>query len=182
MEQRAVGVRHVPVQSRGLAAAPLDIPIGSTLLVGIDFSEGCERALLRAVALAEQHQAQIALVHVFEWADPNHRSEPESHAELEAKQAPLRAAVLAQANATLGHVSRLCSALVGDRAPATVHVVIGDPACGILSAAERVDTSLIVLGDHGRRCVQRGPVGSTAQRIRDSSAVPVLLVSERAAS
>ena len=182
MEQPAVGTRHVRVQSRGAATDPLDIPTGSTLLVGIDFSEGCERALLRAVALAEHHQAQIALVHVFEWGDETPPAEPVAHAGHDSQQTPLRLAVLAQANATLGHVSRLCSALVGDRAPATVHVVIGDPACGILSAAERVDTSLIVLGDHGRRCVQRGPVGSTAQRIRDSSAVPVLLVSERAAS
>lgn len=81
----------------------MNVPLaGATVLVGIDFSEPCEQALLHAVTLAERTEARIELVHVFEWTR---------------------------------------------------------------------------LGAHGRRALQPGTVGTTAERVRASSGVPVLLVS-----
>ena len=49
-------------------------------------------------------------------------------------------------------------------------------AARLLAAAERLNASLIVLGALGRSLQPRSELGSTAERVRTSSSVPVLLV------
>lgn len=159
-----------------LAAFADQVSTGCTLVVGIDFSEDCERALLHAVALAEQHQAQLALVHVFEWTETRSASDATGECARDEGTDPRGTAVKSHANAARSQLSRLCSALVGDRLAATVRVEIGDPVSRLLHAAEQAQSPLIVLGTHGRRPLPRGKVGSTAQGICASSQVPVLLV------
>lgn len=143
---------------------------GSKLLVGIDFSDSCERALLHAVSLAEREQAQLALIHVFEWEDPDAID----------SGAPAGLRLL-----TVGarrRLAALCSSLVGDRVPAEIHVRIGDPALELRREAERSAASLLVLGARGRRRLAQGAVGSTVDRICRSSPVPVLLITPSAAA
>lgn len=159
-----------------LAAFADQVPRGCTLVVGIDFSEDCERALLHAIALAEQHQAQLALVHVFEWAETRSVSDPAGEGSCDRGFDPRGTTVRSHADAARSQLSQLCSALVGDRLAATVRVEIGDPVSRLLHAAEQTQSKLIVLGAHGRRPLPRGQVGSTAQGICESNQVPVLLV------
>jgi nucleotide-binding universal stress UspA family protein len=153
-------------------------PTDGTLVVGIDFSECCERALLNAVTLAEHGpgQLQLELVHVFEW--PGAAESPasaESTPKPEESQAKVPD-VVAQSQASLQRLAQLCSTVVGDRVSAKIRVLVGDPAARLLAAAERVNASLIVLGELGRSLQPRSELGSTAERVRTSSNVPVLLV------
>lgn len=148
-----------------------------TLVVGIDFSDCCERALLEAVTLAERTGAQLELVHVFEWeSQPEHRS---VSALAPACDGPpgFSTIVKQQAQATLQRLTQLCSAIVGDRACADVQVLIGDPTEQLLAEAERKHADLIVLGLLGRRLLLGEPIGSTAEGVRANAPVEVMLVS-----
>lgn len=143
------------------------------ILVGIDFSECSERALLRAIGRAREEDAQLELVHVFEWDDAAACSGLSP-----AERAHVSREVMAQAQISLRHLGQLCTDFVGDLVPAEVHVVIGDPARGLLQAAEQLAVSRIVLGEIGRRLLQSGTPGATAERVCRQSAVPVQLVPE----
>lgn len=148
---------------------------GTSLLVGIDFSQGSVQALRRAVVLAEQTRAQLELVHVFEWAGlPDSRDQAESQPAASGAQA--WRAVALRAQSVLPKLRRLCARLVADRVPAGIHVLIGDPAASLLQAAERACTPLIVLGAQGQSCLPQRSIGSTAERVCQKSSVPVLLV------
>ena len=152
--------------------------VGGTLLVGIDFSECCERALHRAVAIAEQNRAQLRLVHVFEWLNP---VELGSGGEVpDPVASSVSGAVLSQARISLQQLGRLCSHLVADRVPAEIRVLIGDPAVALQRIAGQLGVSLIVLGAQGRRMIPRATVGSTTARVCADSAQPVLLVPDAA--
>jgi nucleotide-binding universal stress UspA family protein len=150
--------------------------MGSTLLVGVDFSLACEWSLRRAVTLAERSQARLELVHVVEWEGQPGLSSAAADdvADLQ------RTAWTGQAQVFLGHLGQLCSYLVADRVPAHIQVLIGDPATGLLLAAERASAAVIMLGAEGRgRAVHRsrGVVGRTAARVSAASPNPVLLTS-----
>ena len=148
---------------------------GKMLLVGIDFSQGCERALLRAVTLAEQCQGQLELVHVYEWECCGEPIDARANLPDGVSSAPW-SAVNEQARTARARLGQLCADFVADRVPAEIRVLIGDPAAGLLKTAEQVHASCIVLGELGRSALPRGPVGATAERVCESSAVPVRLV------
>lgn len=148
--------------------------VGTKYLVGIDFSADCERALLYAVKLAEENDAQLELVHVFEWdTDGTARG---STTDEEPVGAKLLQAACVQAKVFLQRLAQLCSDLVADRVPAKIHVLVGDPATEVLQAAAQLGPALIVLGAFGRRPLPRGAVGTTAERVCEKSSIPVLVV------
>jgi len=149
---------------------------GTTVLVGIDFSEHSERALQRAVALAEANGAQIELVHVFEWPDELAPTAGEAPLRTDRANSGLWNAAMTLAQASRSRLGRLCSTIVGDRATAGIRVVLDEPARGLLQAAQQVSAPLIVLGAHGRGSLPRHLVGATAQQVCANSQVPVLLV------
>lgn len=146
---------------------------GQTILVGIDFSQCSERALLHAVALAEQRQAQLGLIHVFEWnLDSASADAPATCA----ADSGLWREVTAQAQAARRRLSHLCTSFVGDRVPAEVYVLIGNPTTEMLKLAEQRAASLIVLGATGRSIVRSSEYGTMARSVCAGSAIPVLLV------
>jgi len=151
--------------------------VGATLLVGIDFSLCCERALRRAVAIAEQNRAQLSLVHVFEWPVGVDVGSGGGSGLSDRAASPVSNMLLTQARTYRQQLGHLCSNLVADRAPAEIHVLIGDPAEALLHAAGQSDAQLIVLGALGRRMLPRATVGSTTARVCAGGALPVLLVS-----
>lgn len=147
---------------------------GGRVIVGIDFSDSSERALIQAVTLAEREHASLELLHVFEWESPvsrtgaaGHDSDGAAHAEIQSL-----------ARAARRQLAALCSSLVGDRVHAEIQVRIGDPAVELRRAAERPGTSLLVLGVHGRRGISPGTVGRTVEKLCAGSPVPVLLVEQ----
>ena len=150
---------------------------GATILVGVDFSEHCERAVLRAVTIAERNNAQVELVHVFEWVGvepPN--ADPHAEGQGSNVTQAFWDALVHQAQATRSRLGEICSALIGDRVSAKIRVVIGEPAGALLLAAEHAHVALIVLGAHGRSVAPCGLWGTTAGRLCERSTVPVLLV------
>ena len=84
---------------------------GATILVGVDFSEHCERAVLRAVTIAERNNAQVELVHVFEWAGLEPPKE-NSHAEGSSVTQAFWDALVQQAQSTRSRLGEICSALI----------------------------------------------------------------------
>ncbi len=60
-----------------------------------------------------------------------------------------------------------------------VHVRIGDPVKEILSVAKEVGASLIMLGSHGRKGVERVLLGSVSERVVREALCPVLVTRER---
>jgi nucleotide-binding universal stress UspA family protein len=121
---------------------------GGNLLVGIDFSENCVRALLHAVTLAEQVQTGVDLVHVAS----------------------------SQAHTMLARLGQICSSFVADRVPAEIHLLIGDPAAQLLEAASQTSSSIIILGALGRNAGSQRSVGTTAEEVCEHSPIPVLLI------
>lgn len=138
---------------------------GGRVIVGIDFSDSSEQALIHAVALAEREHASLELLHVFEWEAPPGGAQGVARTELQS---------LAQA--ARSRLTALCSARVGDRVHAETQVCIGDPAVELRRAAERPGASVLVLGVHGRRRSAPGKVGHTVENFCATSPVPVLLV------
>lgn len=150
---------------------------GTTLLVGIDFSENCERALLRAVCLAEQKTARLELVHVFDWANVGPSSELSTLMSASVTYFVWEA-VVARVRAARRRLDNLSVSLVGERVPVETRVLLGEPASELLSAAEHACAPLIVLGGRGRRSELPGRLGRTAERVCAFSPTVVLLVLE----
>jgi nucleotide-binding universal stress UspA family protein len=147
---------------------------GGRVLVGIDFSDSGERALLHAVALAERERKELELVHVYEWDGPVLGEGCAAVSLLDGGAPTSEMRGLMQAART--RLAKLCSSLVGDRVPAEIRVLFGDPALELCLHARRATASVLVVGAGGRRALAHGAAGSTAQRICRNSRVPVLLV------
>lgn len=148
---------------------------GGRVLVGIDFSGASEQALLSAVGLAEREQRELELVHVFEWDGPGlGKGSPAADAPNDSAQGALSSIV----RAARGRLARLCSSLVGDRVPAAIRVLVGDPALELCRAAEQSQASLLVLGAACQGGIGAGAAGRTASRTCTRSSIPVLLVAQ----
>lgn len=149
---------------------------GGRVLVGIDFSDSCERALLHAVALAERERKELELVHVFEWDGRARGEEAAAEIVLAGAGAP-PSEIRSLMQAARPRLARLCSSLVGDRVPAEIRVLHGDPALELCLAAWRAAATCLVIGAGGRRGPLHGAAGRTANLVCRSSRVPVLMVS-----
>jgi len=60
--------------------------------------------------------------------------------------------------------------------PTKVHVVIGDPVDVIVDTIKSENISLVIMGTHGRRGLDRALFGSVADRVLRFSPVPVCCV------
>ena len=167
----------LPVQARPSARGAMDPSLsGSTVVVvGIDFSPACERALLEALTLAERAQATLALVHVFEWEVAG-RLAPSVQVSAPPASSATSCELKKLVDAARGRLAQLCSSLVGDRVAAEIHVQVGNAARELCRATERASASLLVIGTRGRDGPDPATPGRTAERLLHSSRVPVLLV------
>ena len=134
------------------------------LLVATDLSARSDRALDRAAALAKEHGAHLAVVHVLD------EDLPESVAEAQEKTA--REAIAA-------HIDDLAGQGSLDH---SVSVVLGRAHADIAEIAEQSGTDLIVLGIHRENVFKDMFRGTTVERIIRAGSVPVLLVRDRVAA
>jgi nucleotide-binding universal stress UspA family protein len=133
------------------------------ILVASDLSARSDRAVERALGLAEQHQAVLSVLHAIDDELParvTERLESEAHATLHAL---------------------LQSLPIAARVDCTVEVRYGRHADTIVERAEALDADLIVLGKHRSGGILDFFRGSTGERIVRASSHPVLVVKERAA-
>lgn len=131
------------------------------LLVTTDGSEFSLHAVRLAAALARRLEATCTIVTVTE--DP-----------LADEVELLERRYAEQASKAL-HAARQVASEAGIEA-ATEHVTRSNRVRGILRAAERLGSDLIVIGSHGSGGFERLILGSTAKRLLSQSHVPVLVV------
>lgn len=129
------------------------------ILVASDLSARSERALRRAFLIAEEKDAELAVLSVVDEDLPA------------AAQAKLREA----AEEELG---RLCRSI--SPRPHRMTVVTGEPVSAILDEAGRMEAELIVLGRHRVRPVWDMFAGSTMERVARRCRCAALLVTDPA--
>jgi nucleotide-binding universal stress UspA family protein len=129
----------------------------SRILAAVDFSKPARGAFEYALALSQEHGAELVVVHAvplnqaFAW------------------DAPERFALMAKL--------RLRARQAG--VPFTDRVQQGDPAEIILLHARSLRPDVIVAGTHQRRGIERLGAGSVAERIAAKATAPVLLIPPR---
>lgn len=137
------------------------------ILVPTDFSESASGALEHAAELAATSQAELLLFHVRDdamFVVPDELGYvPADFYHREAQQIEQR---LAQLQA------RLLERRLRVR---TLHV-LGKPHLQIAQLAQREHVDLIIMGTHARGAFERLMLGSVAERVARTSAVPVMVV------
>jgi nucleotide-binding universal stress UspA family protein len=131
------------------------------LLMATDLSARSDRALDRAVALAQEHDADLSVVHVVD------EDLPASVAD-------------AQEQAARDIMRKHLDSLSGEAAArVSVEVIIGRAYVDILEAAEKTQSQLIILGAHREDSFKDMFRGTTAERVVRAGNFPVLLVKDR---
>jgi len=137
------------------------------VLVPTDFSANAEDALALAAALAAKLGAKLTVVHVVQLP---------SYAYVERTGVSLDELLPRAEDALQRAVGRIDPSLGAEAA-----LVHGHPAERIVEVARERGADVIVMGTHGRRGLPRALVGSVAESVVQTSPVPVITVSPRAA-
>ncbi|MGH8946264.1 MAG: universal stress protein [Acidimicrobiia bacterium] len=139
-----------------------------TILVGVDGSEGSQRAAEYGASLARERSARLLLVTVVRppegwWGIGGAPPTPEamSAALMEGQQKILR-----DTEELLG---------LTDIEHETFEEV-GDPATRLLAVSEEREADLIVIGRRGASLAERVILGSVADRVCHLSVIPVLVI------
>lgn len=145
------------------------------IVVGVDYSESCTRALNEAFALAAQRRAEPHVIHVAAL----HGAVPDTFANINVEEAKKQLDTYVQEQLTK----------YVDRHPATAgfervctHQRVGNPADEIAQLASDLDADLVMVGTHSRRGIERLLLGSVAERVVRTAPCPVLVVRAKAAS
>ena len=133
------------------------------ILIATDLSARSDRALERAVNIAREHDAELAVVHVIDEDLPKELSEAQHRAAETAIEAEV---------ARLGSKGGL---------RVSIHIVFGRAYHHILSLAEEIGADLIVLGMHRVDALKDMFRGTTVERVIRAGRLPVLLVKDRVA-
>lgn len=132
------------------------------ILVPLDFSGGAERALDCAIALAQQMQSRLTLLHVV-YLPPA----------VEVDLTPYLAEMETEAKRSMETcIERVREAgLAGD-----VRVVQGVPYREIIDIAQAQQADLIVMGTHGRTGLGHLFLGSVAEKVVRLASCPVMVI------
>jgi nucleotide-binding universal stress UspA family protein len=144
------------------------IPIHK-ILFATDFSPYSNQAYLHAVALAENYQAALTIVHVHTPSGPMPLG-AEAGMPVLSPAADAREE-LAYWRGQLEQIRPLNPAI-----PVKHVLLTGEPADEILAYAAGARADLIVLGTHGRTGLERLLMGSVAERVLHKSSCSVLVV------
>lgn len=128
-----------------------------TILVATDFSPRSDRALRRAVLLARQIRASLALLHVIDEDRPARL--------VEAERREAEALLVDTATTIRGQDGVDCRWLLRG----------GDPFAGILEAAQELDPLLLLMGPPRRQLLRGVLTGTTAERVLRETRRPVLV-------
>ena len=135
------------------------------IFIPTDFSICSIEALSYGVFLARQLKATVLLAHIMEPAYPPLSADgrPFGYAELKIGQG----------------LDRLARPWRRGDVPIETHLLRGSPAVDIVSAAQRLECDLIVMGTHGRKGISHALMGSVTESVIRNSPVPVLAVKQR---
>lgn len=140
----------------------------STIVVGLDGSEGSKRAASHGVAIARHWNAKLKLVTVVRtpegwWGIGGAPPSPEA---LASALAEGQQQILAEIEEYLD--------LEGVEYDTVEE--LGDPVTRILAVCEATDADLLVIGRRGAGLAERVLLGSTADRLTHLAECPVLVV------
>ena len=138
------------------------------ILTAIDFSENSDYAFDYALTLAKQFNSELTIMHVInEPVDLRGFYVPHISFEQLEKEIEDGATKMTE---------KFCQARLEDFSSYKTAIVTGIPYEEIIRKAEETNTSLIVLGTHGRTGLDHLIFGSTAERVVRSAACPVLTI------
>jgi nucleotide-binding universal stress UspA family protein len=140
-----------------------------TILHPTDFSESSKHAMNYAIALTEEFQAKLCVLHVIE--------EISSALYFDMLQAPpLMQLMLDIEKRAREALDEILPAEVRGKLPAEYVIRKGVPFLEILRCAEEVKADMIVLGTHGRTGLKHALFGSVAEKVVRKAVCPVLSV------
>jgi nucleotide-binding universal stress UspA family protein len=147
----------------------------SRILVPVEYSEHCLRALGVAGAWAAKLGAELEVIHV--WDRPTLVPEDVTVEHASGEKRSLFELIAENAEKEMSEFISGVSLPAGVKM--THHLESGEPASAILAAAESRGADLIVISTHGRRGFRHFLMGSVAEKIVRLSPVPVLTVPAR---
>ncbi|MBE0549851.1 MAG: universal stress protein [Rubrivivax sp.] len=141
------------------------------ILVATDLSQRAARVVERAAALAREHKARLHLLHVAADFSPQTLGTPYLPAAITSEhEARWDAATRAELHALAAAVAARQGIAIDE------YAVFGDPVAEIDALARRLPADLIVIGAHGEGFVRGLLLGSTAFKLLQHAACPVLVV------
>ena len=149
----------------------------SCIMVPVEYSEHCRRALETAGVWAERLGARVEVIHV--WDSPPLVSPDTTVNQPTGEKRSLFELIGENAEKEMREF--VASARVPASVALTQHLESGEPASAILAAATRRGADLIVVSTHGRRGIRHFLMGSVAEEVVRLSPVPVLTVPARLA-
>lgn len=152
-----------------VATVPADATVEPprNLLVPVDYSDSSKLALSHAFELAALTEGQVDLVHVVE----NYRFPPFYTAVGEEALPRDLVALKKRAEEAL---EALLAEFQRPHPSCDLHVVTGKAATTIVEMAKSLGSDMIVMASHGLTSVERGLLGSVAERIVRTAPCPVL--------
>jgi len=155
------------------SATPPAFSIGlKRILVPVDFSQTCRKALRYANRFAGIYGSTVMLFHVVDLTDIERIS--------------LRLGPIAQERMeteAVKHAQALTSQMADDELAADVprecEILRGVAASGIVEKARDWNADLIITGVHNERVVRHAILGSTAERIVRHAPCPVFVVRDK---
>jgi len=139
----------------------------TNILVALDFSPTAEKVVVRAKALAEQWQAKLTLIHVFEYIPP---IEPVGDMLLGIDWGINEQELTDLATERFAQLAEKQGMADCDR-----HLIVGNARIEIARYAQDQGCDLIIIGSHGRSGLAR-LLGSTANAVLHHAHCDVLAV------
>jgi nucleotide-binding universal stress UspA family protein len=135
----------------------------SHILIAIENSDADRAVLEHIKELARITGARLLLVHVADgWAARNFY-------ELNLRESD-------EMRQDREYLEGLCTELIAAGFEAKARLALGDPPAELLKAAAEEEVDLIAMATHGHRFLNDLLRGSTADKVRHGSTIPVLLV------
>ncbi len=148
------------------------------ILFPTDFSGASEEAREYALALVEQFDAELHLLHVIhDWVERMPEFGMGLSVPAWAEQGPARR--LALEESAIRQLSALTPSGWSEQHRVTIAVKEGQPFVEIINYAREHEIDLIVIGTHGRGAIAHALLGSVADRVVRKAPCPVLTVRHR---
>jgi nucleotide-binding universal stress UspA family protein len=144
------------------------------ILVGVDGSATCLKAVDFAADLASKFDAELILLKVVPHLPPELDSAVEEYARSEHISVPAAELMLTMADSILDDARR--NAYTKGATRISAEPSVGDPAQEIITVAQDRQADLIVVGSRGRGRLAGLLLGSVAQKVISLAHCPVVVV------
>jgi len=135
----------------------------SNILVAIEHSQADRTVIDHVQQLAKLTGASLLLVHVADGWAARHYDELALRESEEMKE-------------DRAYLEQIREELAGHGFATRTHLAMGDPATELVKVAQAQNVDLIAMSTHGHRFLNDLLRGSTADRVRHSVGVPVLMI------